>query len=142
MGKYRHVTDLRSFAATLNPSPPNLFMPASHFQRRRGLGNRFNEGPELHEPNREMVGGIARSARGPAVIQLEVLRMAVAAAQTKGAKPQDLEGHEGLFMELEIDTKGVPVEYDDAFKAAIVTGEAVWREGWLYIRVDPQVLLN
>jgi hypothetical protein len=140
MGQYRHVTDLAAFARGLTITAPLRFIPASDFARRRGAASRLlNELPELPEPSKEALGAAILPLSAP-VLRWEVIRMAVAAAESKGYVGTEIDGHHGRYLRLEVGNLGL-CEFDDAFQAALASGAAIREGEVLFVRVH-QGLLN
>lgn len=140
MGKYRHVADLRSFVSSLTftGQAPLHLVPAADFRQRRGAANRLAGAlPELPDPVHADLGAAILPApkrgRGyvlPWSIALDSVRM----AQAQGSAPQPLDGYDGEYMALLVEgAEGV--ELDDEFKAAVESGDAVWKGRYLFVRV-------
>lgn len=139
MGQYRHVTDLAAFARGLTITAPLRFIPASDFARRRGAASRLmNDLPELPEPSRETLGATILPLTAP-VLRWEIIRMAVAAAESKGYDGVEIDGHHGRYLRLEVGNLGL-CELDDAFKAALASGAAIRDGEVLHVRVASGLL--
>lgn len=139
MGQFRHVTDLAAFARGLTIRGQLRFTLAGDIRHRHPAAGL----PELPEPSREDIGTILpmSSLRGRPVLQWEVVKMAVAAAQAKGLRPEALAGHDGEYLAIELDG-AEHCDLDEPFKEAIEDGEAVRQGRWLYVRASGSRRLN
>ena len=138
MGKYRDITDLASFVRRLSyEADPLHLVPAADLKRRSSPAARLAGGlPELPDPVHEDVGSalLPLPARGRHVLPWSVVLDSVRLAVAGGTTGQLLDGFEGQYLALILEgAEGC--DYDDEFKAAIESGDAVWDGKYLHVRV-------
>jgi len=149
MPQYRHVTDLRTFAAELSydidirleraparsrPFPIGLIVdmlaPAGELAPLRPPADEL---PEI---------GHERTPDGKPVIEWAVLQKAAQRAVDRNLPLHELDDHPGLYVCIGIEGDLALLAFDDAFEAACLRGDALRLGKLLYIRVAGGPLLN
>jgi len=137
MPQYRHVTDLRTFAAELSYDIDIRLERAPASSRPFPIGLIV----DMLAPAGELAP-LRPPADGKPVIEWAVLQKAAQRAVDHKLPLHELDDHPGLYVCIGIEGDLALLAFDDAFEAACLRGDALRLGKLLYIRVAGGPLLN
>lgn len=149
MPQYRHVTDLRSFAAELSYGVDIRLERAPASERAFPIGLIVDmlapagDLAPLRPPADDLPKiGHECTPDGKLVIEWAVLQKAAQRAVERKLPLHELDDHPGLYVCIGIEGDLALLAFDDAFEAACLRGDALRLGKLLYIRVAGGPLLN
>lgn len=149
MPQYRHVTDLRTFAAELSYDIDIRLERAPARERAFPIGlivemlAPAGDLAPLRPPADDLPKiGHERTLDGKPVIEWAVLQKAAQRAVERKLPLHELDDHPGLYVCTSIEGDLALLAFDDAFEAACLRGDALRLGKRLYIRVAGDQLLN